>query len=41
MVQQTSIPVTEQHEVDENEIVNEKLRLVPHDDEDQGMKLSI
>ncbi|XP_046439306.1 putative inorganic phosphate cotransporter isoform X1 [Daphnia pulex] len=36
MVQQTSIPVTEQHEVDENETVNEKLRLVPHDDEDQG-----
>lgn len=43
MVQQTSIlsnPV-EQNEIDENETINEKLRLVPHDDEDQGIKFSI
>jgi hypothetical protein len=39
MVQQTSIPSNpvEQNEIDENETINEKLRLVPHDDEDQGI----
>ena len=43
MVQKTIIPSNpvEQNEIDENETINEKLRLVPHDDEDQGIMFSI